>query len=177
MERGVHGGGRLTGTPIRATRHSVRLVKSANSTTPGGLRDQSPETAWHQDLGQVQPGQHHIRQAAQKLRTGEAWQDHNLLFCTSVGTPLDASYVRRAFRRITKRAGLGTTWSPRELRHSFVSIMSDQGVPIETIAALVGHAGDHQGCPGDERNLRRAAHRLRVRVRWLPQLAPTDFRT
>ena len=42
---------------------------------------------------------------------------------------------------ITKRAGLGTTWSPRELRHSFVSIMSDQGVPIETIADLVGHAG------------------------------------
>jgi integrase len=28
----------------------------------------------------------------------------------------------------------------RELRHSFVSIMSDKGVPIETIADLVGHA-------------------------------------
>ncbi|MFG1963028.1 hypothetical protein [Nonomuraea sp. NPDC049028] len=39
---------------------------------------------------------------------------------------------------MTKRAGLGTAWSARELRHSFVSIMSDQGVPI---ADLVGHAG------------------------------------
>jgi hypothetical protein len=29
---------------------------------------------------------------------------------------------------------------PRELRHSFVSIMRDNGVPIETIADLVGHA-------------------------------------
>ncbi|MEU7863898.1 site-specific integrase [Nonomuraea sp. NPDC049141] len=85
--------------------------------------------------------QHHVRQAAQKLQTGEAWQDHNLVFCTSVGTQLDASNVRRAFRRITKEAGIGTAWSPRELRHSFVSIMSDQGVPIETIADLVGHAG------------------------------------
>lgn len=85
--------------------------------------------------------QHHTRQAAHKLRAGEAWQDHNLVFCTSVGTPLDAANVRRGFRKITKRAGLGTTWSPRELRHSFVSIMSDQGVPIETIADLVGHAG------------------------------------
>jgi integrase len=54
---------------------------------------------------------------------------------------LDASNVRRSFRRITKSAGIGTGWSPRELRHSFVSIMSDQGVPIETIADLVGHAG------------------------------------
>jgi len=31
-------------------------------------------------------------------------------------------------------------WMARELRHSFVSIMSDQGVPIEVIADLVGHA-------------------------------------
>ncbi|MEU6780409.1 site-specific integrase [Nonomuraea angiospora] len=85
--------------------------------------------------------QHHTRQAVLKLKAGEAWQDHQLVFCTSVGTPLNASNVRRAFRKITKRAGLGTTWSPRELRHSFVSIMSDQGVPIETIADLVGHAG------------------------------------
>ncbi|MGP3919980.1 tyrosine-type recombinase/integrase [Nonomuraea sp. 10N515B] len=85
--------------------------------------------------------QHHRRHAAHKLKAGEAWQDHNLVFCTSVGTPLDAANVRRAFRHITKNAGIGTDWTPRELRHSFVSIMSDQGVPIETIADLVGHAG------------------------------------
>lgn len=84
---------------------------------------------------------HHVRQAAQKLKAGEAWQAHHLVFCTSVGGPLDAANVRRSFRGITKNAGIGTTWTPRELRHSFVSIMSDQGVPIETIADLVGHAG------------------------------------
>ncbi|TDC85489.1 site-specific integrase [Nonomuraea deserti] len=84
---------------------------------------------------------HHTRQATHKLRAGEAWQDHNLVFCTSVGTELDAANVRRAFRKITKDAKIGTAWTPRELRHSFVSIMSDQGVPIEIIADLVGHAG------------------------------------
>jgi integrase len=30
-------------------------------------------------------------------------------------------------------------WTPRELRHSFVSLLSDAGVPIESIAQLVGH--------------------------------------
>lgn len=45
-----------------------------------------------------------------------------------------------AFKAITKKAGIGENWTPRELRHSFVSIMSDNGVPIETIADLVGHA-------------------------------------
>ncbi|MEU7915676.1 site-specific integrase [Microbispora bryophytorum] len=85
--------------------------------------------------------QHHARQAAQRLKAGEAWQDHGLTFCTTVGTPLDAHNVRRSFRAITKKAGLGKEWTPRELRHSFVSIMSDNGVPLETIADLVGHAG------------------------------------
>jgi len=73
-------------------------------------------------------------------KRGRRWQDHGLVFASRVGTPLDASHVRRAFKTITKRAGLGEAWTPRELRHSFVSLMSDNGVPIEAIADLVGHA-------------------------------------
>jgi integrase len=68
------------------------------------------------------------------------WQDRKLVFCTRTGGPLAAGNVRRAFRAITKKAKLGEDWTPRELRHSFVSLMSDNGVPIETIADLVGHA-------------------------------------
>ena len=30
-------------------------------------------------------------------------------------------------------------WVPRELRHNFVSLMSDAGVPLEEITRLVGH--------------------------------------
>jgi integrase len=32
------------------------------------------------------------------------------------------------------------SWTPRELRHSFVSLLSSSGMPIEDIAHLVGHA-------------------------------------
>ena len=61
--------------------------------------------------------------------------------CASrAGRPLEGSHVRRSFKAITEKAGLGRDWTPRELRHSFVSIMSDHGVPIETIADLAGHA-------------------------------------
>jgi integrase len=31
-------------------------------------------------------------------------------------------------------------WTPRELRHSFVSLLSDSGMPIEQISRLVGHS-------------------------------------
>ncbi|HEY2639800.1 MAG TPA: site-specific integrase [Streptosporangiaceae bacterium] len=69
------------------------------------------------------------------------WEPDGLVFATRNQTVLDAGNVRRSFKRICKNAGIGETWSPRELRHSFVSIMSDHGVPIEQIADLVGHAG------------------------------------
>ncbi|MGW1493874.1 tyrosine-type recombinase/integrase [Streptomyces sp. NPDC002402] len=32
-------------------------------------------------------------------------------------------------------------WTPRELRHSFVSLLSDHGIPLEVIARVVGHSG------------------------------------
>jgi len=63
-----------------------------------------------------------------------------LVFVSHAGTPLDAHNVRRGFRRIVAAAGLsGKEWTPREMRHSFVSLLSDDGMPIEHIARLVGH--------------------------------------
>jgi Phage integrase family len=47
--------------------------------------------------------------------------------------------VRRQFRVITEAAGLGNTWVPRELRHTFLSLLSAHGVPVEAIALLAGH--------------------------------------
>ena len=84
--------------------------------------------------------EHRRRQVEQRLLAGEVWQDHGLVFCTAAGTPLDAGNVRRTFKRITKAAGLGEDWTPRELRTSFVSLMSNSGVLVEEIARLVGHS-------------------------------------
>jgi integrase len=58
------------------------------------------------------------------------------VFCTSVGTALDAANVRR----VAAAAGLDAqVWRPRE-RHSFVSLLSSTGMSIEDISHLVGHA-------------------------------------
>jgi integrase len=80
-----------------------------------------------------------MRQAADWLAAGQLWQDHNLVFASTVGTPLNDHNVRRQFRKITESAGLGSTWVPRELRHTFVSLLSAHGVPVEAIALLAGH--------------------------------------
>jgi integrase len=83
--------------------------------------------------------EHRKRQAEDRLAAGALWQDHGLVFASAVGTPLDAANVRREFRKITGEAGLGGGWAPRDLRHTFVSLMSAGGVPVEEIARLAGH--------------------------------------
>ncbi|HVV70564.1 MAG TPA: site-specific integrase [Verrucomicrobiae bacterium] len=85
---------------------------------------------------------HRIRQATARERAGRDWREHGLVFASGVGTPLDSHNVRRAFRKVIQAAGLPPKdWTPREMRHSFVSLLSDSGVPVEDIARLVGHNG------------------------------------
>jgi integrase len=83
--------------------------------------------------------EHRRQQIEDRLAAGALWQDHGLVFVSTIGTALDASNVRREFRRITEAASLGAGWAPRDLRHTFVSLMSADGVPIEEIARLAGH--------------------------------------
>jgi integrase len=79
-------------------------------------------------------------QAEARLTAGPLWHDNGLVFTTGAGTPLDASHVRRDFRALCKKAGIAGVWAPRELRHTFVSVMSVSGVAVEEIAHLAGHA-------------------------------------
>ena len=80
------------------------------------------------------------RQAAERLAAGEMWQEHDLVFCREDGTPLDRWHVRKEFQKITKAARLGWAWTPRELRHSLVSILSAHDVRLEDISDLAGHS-------------------------------------
>jgi integrase len=77
-----------------------------------------------------------------RAQHGRPWSDDDLVFVTSNGTALDAHNVRHEFRAIVADAGLTRgDWTPRELRHSFVSLLSGAGVPVEDISRLVGHSG------------------------------------
>ena len=88
--------------------------------------------------------EHRVEQAERQQKTGERWTDNDLVFASRVGTELNPGNVRRGFRRVVENAGLNRAdWTPRELRHSFVSLLSDSGVPVEKISLLVGHKGSH----------------------------------
>ena len=80
------------------------------------------------------------RQAAEQAEAGPLWRENGLVLTTSVGTPFESHNLRRDFRKVTKAAGIGERWVPKELRTSFVSLMSHSGVPVEEIARLAGHS-------------------------------------
>src|SRR6185437_6539350 len=67
-------------------------------------------------------------QVQERALAGERWQDTGLVFTTHRGTALDAGNVRKMFKRVCNAAGTGDSWTPRELRTSFVSLMSHRGV-------------------------------------------------
>ena len=83
---------------------------------------------------------HKEQQAAGRLAAGALRSEQDLVFATRSGATLDAANVRREFRAVCNAANIGEHWTPRELRHSFVSLMSTSGVPVEEIARLAGHS-------------------------------------
>jgi hypothetical protein len=85
---------------------------------------------------------HGKRQAVERLAAGEAWQDANLVFCHEDGRQYSSDALNWRFSRMTRRAGIGH-WHAHEGRHTAVSIMSSNGVPIQDISDTVGHKSTH----------------------------------
>jgi integrase len=85
---------------------------------------------------------HKKRQAAERLAAGQDWHDHNLVFCHADGHPYTRDALNWRFGQVTRRAGIGH-WHAHEGRHTAVSIMSSNGVPIQDITDTVGHKSTH----------------------------------
>lgn len=62
------------------------------------------------------------------------------VFSNSLGNKLDPTSVREDIKRRAKIARIKERVYPHILRHSFCSILLSEGVPIETVAKLVGHS-------------------------------------
>lgn len=81
--------------------------------------------------------------AGERSKAGVRWQENDYVFPTTTGRLMDKDSARRSFRAALDLApGIDSTdWTPRELRHSFVSLLSDSGVSLDDISRLVGHSG------------------------------------
>ena len=60
--------------------------------------------------------------------------------CGSTGNALDHSRVGKAFKRVLKHAKLPPHFSPHSLRHSFASLLLQQGESPAYVQRQLGHA-------------------------------------
>jgi integrase len=82
---------------------------------------------------------HRARQDAEHKVLGRAWTNSGFIFTSAVGTPFDPRNLHREFKTICLDAGLGD-WHPHELRHSAASLMLAQGVKLQVVSEVLGHA-------------------------------------
>jgi len=69
------------------------------------------------------------------------YDPEGFVFCTRNGTAISVSNLRKAFRRLLDRAGFPSEqWTTYELRHTFVSVVSDQLGDLTKVVDLAGHA-------------------------------------
>ena len=85
---------------------------------------------------------HKGRQDRERREAGEAWHDNDLVFCHENGDAYTSDALNWRFSKMTRKAGIGH-WHAHEGRHTAVSIMSSNGVPIQEISDTVGHKSTH----------------------------------
>jgi integrase len=51
---------------------------------------------------------HRVRQSEAKIAAGPLWQDHDLIFTSEVGTPMDPDNFSHTFSKLCKRPASGT---------------------------------------------------------------------
>jgi integrase len=84
---------------------------------------------------------HRTRQREERLLAGSRWRpdDRDLVFRSSIGTPLDGIAVTRRFQRLLQETDL-----PRQrfhdLRHACASLLLAQGVSPRVVMETLGHS-------------------------------------
>ncbi len=111
----------------------------------GGFTFDDPKTEASKAALEIPPGQvamlreHRRALAKERLVAGSAWTDHDLVFPSPVGTPLDASNVRRHFRDVCAKAKV----RPRRIhdwRVTAASWLADLNIHPDTARRVTRHS-------------------------------------
>ncbi|MCL4310712.1 MAG: site-specific integrase [Actinomycetota bacterium] len=84
--------------------------------------------------------EHRKHQLEEKMLAGPHWQDHDFVFTSKLGTPLDGQHLYfRHFKMLLRKAGLPDIRF-HDLRHSCASLLLVQGVSPRVVMETLGHS-------------------------------------
>ncbi|MGH4008100.1 MAG: tyrosine-type recombinase/integrase [Pseudonocardiaceae bacterium] len=83
--------------------------------------------------------EHRDQQAIERARDGELWTEHDLVFPTSVGTPMEPRSLNRHFDRIRTRAGYPHV-RLHDFTHTVVSLLLQLKTPPHVVQRIARHA-------------------------------------
>jgi integrase len=84
---------------------------------------------------------HRTRQKQDRLKAGGDWQGSDLVFTSTVGSPLDERNVRRAFKEVLESAKpMLPTMRIHDLRHTCATLLLAQGVHPKVVQEILGHS-------------------------------------
>ena len=83
---------------------------------------------------------HRRKQNEERLRLGAAWQNHDLVFPSEVGTPSTHSNITQVFKRVLRNAKLRTSLRLYDLRHSHATLLLKAGVHAKVVSERLGHS-------------------------------------
>jgi integrase len=82
---------------------------------------------------------HKLAQAEEKARLSAAWEYPELVFPTSVGTPMQGSWLLRHLRQRLARADLPKNRF-HDLRHTAATILLSHNVNPKVVSEMLGHS-------------------------------------
>lgn len=82
---------------------------------------------------------HRARQAEHRLRLGPTWTDHDLVFPSAFGTPMDGENLLHRFQAQLATAGV-SRMRLHDLRHGAASLLLAQGASLREIMDFLGHS-------------------------------------
>jgi integrase len=83
---------------------------------------------------------HQRLQAEERQAMRDGWREHNLVFPSTVGTPMEPRNLSRQFKTALKAAGLPETTRFHDLRHSCATFLIVQGVHPRVVMQILGHS-------------------------------------
>lgn len=82
---------------------------------------------------------HKVGISKERLKYGPDYMDHDLVVCTTKGTPVNPNNLKRTYNTLIKEAGV-TKIRFHDLRHSHATMLLEQGVHAKVISERLGHS-------------------------------------